>query len=456
MPRCRWTLWVASLLAARAAAAAVIPFHDVFARQSTCAPNHSQCQHDGFPDYFCCPSGQTCIPLAGNTTLLCCPKGSTCQVIEPVPCDLSLQNGERHPDAVIKTTVLGGTLKRCGGQCCPFGYSCNGNECVMDEDQNAVPIQTTRPTSTRRVEPPTATSSSAADPTNTPDESDETEESNDSEGVDSGDETSAPSDAENTSSGPPVAAIAGGVVAGVVVLLIAAVAAFLLLRKKGKLPDALGGKRGSDGGKGSKFSRSTSSFGNLISNPIVSEHSTFRTDFARGSPPQRSLSTKTAVGDPEQPDSVTGAVIDSKFNSPATGAIGQAYSTMPPIAAQMMGQQQQQQQQQPYQAYRPGTGAGGGGGGGGYAGGYGALDPPQTPSGQQHREPSSVSINVFADPNITPDRTPESSGGNRNGRYSTNTTFTQMLDSADLGGIARGESYVGYNPTTPPMPRRLL
>ncbi|KAL1837182.1 hypothetical protein VTJ49DRAFT_4173 [Mycothermus thermophilus] len=443
MRRCRLALWAASLLAAHAAATA-IPFRELFARQSTCAPDHSRCQHEGFPDYFCCPADQACIPLAGNTTLLCCPEGSTCEAIEPVPCDISLQDGERHPDTVIKTTALGGTLKRCGGQCCPFGYSCSGNECIIDEDQNAVPIETRRPTSTRRVEQPTATSSSAADPTSTPDESDETEDIEDSEGVDDGDEASESNDT-NASSGPPVAAIAGGVVAGVVVLLIAAAAAFFFLRKKGKLPGFLGGKRGSDSGKGPKLSRSTSSFGNLISNPIVSEHSTFRTDFARGSPPQPSLSA-TAVGD-QEPDSVTGALIDSNLNSPETGAIGQASSTMPPIAAQMMGRQQQQQQQQ-YQAYATGAG------GGGYAGGYGALDPPQTPRGQQYREPSSVSINVFADPNITPDRTPENNSGTKYGRYSTNTTFTQMLDSADLGGMARGESYIAYSPDVPPVPRR--
>lgn len=66
---------------------------------------------------------------------------------------------------------------------------------------------------------------------------------------------------------------------------------------------------------------------------------------------------------------------------------------------------------------------------------------PQTP--RQGREPSSVSINVFADPNITPDRTPET-GNDR--RYTDMTTFTRMLDSADLSGVARGEeTFVPYD-----------
>jgi hypothetical protein len=37
------------------------------------------------------------------------------------------------------------------------------------------------------------------------------------------------------------------------------------------------------------------------------------------------------------------------------------------------------------------------------------------------------------------------------------TTFTQMLDNADLGGMARGESYLPYGQNggqVPPMPQR--
>jgi hypothetical protein len=80
------------------------------------------------------------------------------------------------------------------------------------------------------------------------------------------------------------------------------------------------------------------------------------------------------------------------------------------------------------------------------------LMPPHTP--RQNREPSSVSINVFADPNITPDRTPES---NANRRYTHMTTFTQMLDSAGLDGVARGDPFLPYQPESEqgtPMPKR--
>ncbi len=402
-------------------------------QSSSCAPNYSQCKNANLPNYFCCPSGQKCIPLAGNTTLLCCPDGSDCQRIQPVPCDISLQDGEKNPDAVVKTTALGGTLSRCGGQCCPFGYSCDGKECVMDRNQNAVPIQTSTrkagPTSTisTRTGATSSTTSTSAppDPTNTSEPSTTSSASN---------------AAATTSSGPPVAAIAGGATAAAVVLIGAAVLAFIFLRKK---------KKKSEAGSPPKLSRSTSSFGNLISGPIMFENSAFRSDFAaRVSGPRD--------GDPvDDPASVTGAVLGSSVNTPDAAALA-----VPPAA--VLGQQQPDNtSQQAGIAY--------GGYGGLDASEYAAaqfvdmpyVDPdpdggllaPQTP--RQNREPSSVSINIFADPNITPDRTPES-GADR--RYSDMTTFTQMLDKADLGGIARGESYLpdGQNgaQATPPVPKR--
>ncbi|KAL2123230.1 hypothetical protein VTJ04DRAFT_3685 [Mycothermus thermophilus] len=497
MPKYQLSLWAASLLAAHAATSA-IPLHNLFTRQSTCAATFNRCQNDGFPDYFCCPAGQTCISLAGNTTLLCCPKG-TCEIIQPVPCDISLQDGERNPEAVIKTTALGGTMKRCAGQCCPFGYSCLDDECVKDKDQNAVPIQTAKPTSTstNRVEQPTATSSSSSSPvpTNAPGLSDGSEENEDGEDDNSSNNNNEPANSndgndaasEEASNNPsPAGVIAGGVIAGLAILLATIAGIYFILKKKSKLPAFLGGKKHDGSPKGPKFSRSTSSFGNLISNPIVAENSTFRSDFARGSPAQK-----------QDRDSV------SDISTEKNGlGVGGAVSL--PIAAQMMSttNRQQQQQGQQYRPYTPSpdsrtrTGTR-----------PGADSPsPQTPfpsgtttsssaNNDYYREPSSVSINVFADPsNLTPDpghhnhqrrgrpNTPPSpvsttssspgsgrGGGKYTSRYSTTTTFTQMLDRADLGGLARGESYLdGYGnngnspgrmnnvPPQPPMPRRLV
>jgi hypothetical protein len=413
--------------------------NELFMRQSSCAPNFSQCKNAGFPNYFCCPSGQRCLALAGNTTLLCCPEGSDCQRIEPLPCDISLQDGEKNPDAVVKTTALAGTLERCGTQCCPFGYSCKDGQCAMNQNQNAAPMQTNtaKPTATTTGAGTGATSDAGT--TQTADPTSPTNGGSTSTGV--------PEGATVESSGPPVAAIAGGVTAGLVLLIGAAVLAFIFLRRKKK-------KDESQSGTPPKLSRSTSSFGNLISAPIMQENA-FRSDFSRASPPREAL---------EDPASVTGALIDSSANSPESSGT----TTMPAVP--------------PPAALGPDRQSGGFayiGGGAGAAAGYGAIQPsqyaaqyansayvdmppyddpgsddgmlmvPQTP--RQHREPSSVSINVFADPNITPDRTPES---NVERRYSNMTSFTQMLDKADLGGMARGESYLAGSPQMPPMPRR--
>ncbi len=413
-------------LAAGLTAASAIPMNELFMRQSSCAANFIQCKNANFPNYFCCPSGQRCISLAGNTTLLCCPEGSDCQKIQPVPCDLSLQDGETNPDAVVKTTALGGTLGRCGGQCCPFGFSCDGKDCVMDSNQNAVPIQTRTgkaPTSTSSARTSatsgitsTTSSSTPANPTNSADPS----------------ATSGASDANTASSGPPTAAIAGGVVGGAIILLGLAALAFILTKKK---------KEKSAAGSPPKLSRSTSSFGNLISGPIMVDNGAIRSDFARVTPPRDPTNnpTNAPIQDPiDDPASVTGALLDSSANTPDPAALA-----VPAAAASRQ------------------SGLVFGGGGGGYGGldqpqfvempyvaepddGGGGL-APQTP--RQHREPSSVSINIFADPNITPDRTPES---NAERRYTNMTTFTQMLDRADLGGMARGGSYLD----TPPVPKR--
>lgn len=90
---------------------------------------------------FTCPVGDSCLLLAGNSTVLCCPAGSTCSKILPVTCDLSEQDGSAHPDAVIKTTVFDVSMTTCGdGNCCPFGYTCDSSsECQLLLDQSQLP-----------------------------------------------------------------------------------------------------------------------------------------------------------------------------------------------------------------------------------------------------------------------------------------------------------------------------
>ncbi|KAH6650200.1 hypothetical protein F5144DRAFT_636697 [Chaetomium tenue] len=422
MPKRHLALW-AALLAAVHTAASAVPIHELFARQSSCARNFDQCKNADFPDYFCCKNGETCIALAGNTTVLCCPEGADCLRIQPVPCDIALQDGEKNPDAVVKTTALGGTLARCGTQCCPFGYSCRDGQCARDQNQNAVPFQTKTvkpgPTSTGGAKTSaTGGASPTADPTDSAGGANATGDSSNNTG--------------DSSSGPPVAAIAGGAAAAAVVVIGAAIFAFIFLRKKQKKEEAAGS------GSPPKLSRSTSSFGNLISNPIMADNS-FRSDFARNPGP------RTPPQYPEDPDSVTGALIASAANTPEAGGM------------QAGGMQTGGMQNAGMLAVPAGTAPGPAAQIAPVYGGYGNLEQPQyvdmpyvnhdngllpqTP--RQHREPSSVSINVFADPNITPDRTPES---NADRRYTDVTTFSQMLDNADLGDMANGQGYLGYNP----------
>ncbi|KAL2183723.1 hypothetical protein L209DRAFT_693178 [Thermothelomyces heterothallicus CBS 203.75] len=430
MPKRRLALLAASIAAVHTAVASAISMDELFARQSSCLPNYFRCENAKFPDYFCCKGRETCIALAGDTTLLCCPEGSDCRRIRPVPCDLELQNGEANPDAVIKTTALGGTLARCGTQCCPFGYSCIDGQCAMDQNQNAVPIQTR----TKKPEPTTtgggatATSTDGANLTARPTESTEAPSA-----------TGEPSSNDETksSSGPPVAAIAGGVTAAAVVLIGAAALAFYFFWRKKE-------EEGQRKGRSPlKLSRSTSSFGNLISRPVMASNTASIDndyDFVRPSGPANHAQ------EPE-PDSVTGAVLGSSINSPESGA-------MPSVPAAAALGPESQQQQDNRAAY----------------GGYGQLEQsqyvdmpyadyessalaPQTPR-QINREPSSVSINVFADPNITPDRTPENNAARR---YSNMTSFTQMLDNAGMAGMDRGEPYLSYDRDggqAPPLSRR--
>ncbi|KAI1288738.1 hypothetical protein F5Y03DRAFT_379361 [Xylaria venustula] len=127
---------------------------------SQCASGWSLCPGAGLPNDFCCLSTETCLALAGNTTVLCCPNGADCSNIEAIPCDVGLQDPAKNPEAVIKTTALTATLPSCGDVCCPFGYSCGGNtNCIENEDQSQKPLAAVSSSSTVVSSSSTATES---------------------------------------------------------------------------------------------------------------------------------------------------------------------------------------------------------------------------------------------------------------------------------------------------------
>ncbi|KAK3394678.1 hypothetical protein B0H63DRAFT_54638 [Podospora didyma] len=410
MRRLRLPLQVAAL-AAICASASTIPASQLFERQSTCAePGFSQCKATNFPSFFCCPPNNTCTPLAGNTTLLCCPAGADCSIILPISCDLSQQDGEKHADAAVKTTALRGTMQSCDTGCCPFGYSCTSDKkCKMDSNQNAIPLQqqpTASSTSSASKAPTSSASGSSATVSTSVSSSPTT--SGTSTGPTNAQQTSGP--AATTSAepapvakGPPIAVIAGASAGGALAIIIGVFIACILLRRK---------KEPAEGPDALKLSRSTSSFGNFVTigPPIVTED-TVRTDFGRYPP-------RTEDG-----ESVNGNLMpNSTETSPAPRAPSAAYNKNPARQSSIA-----------YGYAPPGIGLP-------YADDGEDDLMPSTP--RPYREPSSVSINVFADPRqITPEGSPEN-----NRRYSHLTTFTQMMEEADLGGVARGRGYVPYRP----------
>lgn len=99
----------------------------------TCPSNFAQCGSPALPPDFCCPSTSTCISLDNASSAICCPAGHSCAFIEPITCDVQLQNAAAHPTNTVKTTRLNDQLPACGGLCCPFGYTCQSNStCALD------------------------------------------------------------------------------------------------------------------------------------------------------------------------------------------------------------------------------------------------------------------------------------------------------------------------------------
>ncbi|KAK3341449.1 hypothetical protein B0T25DRAFT_342496 [Lasiosphaeria hispida] len=436
MRRPRLAIRVAALAAILATtSASAIPLNDLFQRQSTCAANFSRCNVANFPSSFCCPTSQTCIALAGNTTLLCCPAGFNCAKIQPISCDISQQDAEKHPDSTVKTTALQGSLEKCGKLCCPFGYSCSGDECVKDKNQSAAPSgapsstaspstststsTSTRPASTSaatRVSSaaPTISTSSAAAATSTPSSTEtETETASPANTSPSSTSETAISETSTPSSGPPVAAIIGATAGAALLIIVAVVLVCCLLKRKKnkKQPDQAS----------LKLSRSTSSFGNIISNPIIAEGTTIRSDFNRV-PVIRTVNERGSLAASLMRASMSSSGSStSRKPSPRTNALRQSsvaygYGGPPPYGSP------------------------------GYPRGNTNLQPPPPPqTPRQDREPSSVSINVFADPfTLTPESASRAAGDPR--RHSSLTTFTQMMEEADLGSVRRGEAYVPYKP----------
>ena len=370
----------------------------LIARDATCAASGGIACPVGVPESFCCPTGNSCIALAGNTTALCCPGDpSTCATIRTIPCDVSLMNVAAFPSSNVKSTALTSRLPTCGQRCCPFGFSCNANQqCVMDKDQSSPPagaVAPGTPGSPATTLPPAATTPAT---TATP--------------FPLGAGTTSANQAPTTSAEPPadnnqtfnttgmIIGIIVGVIGG---LALAATLLFVCYRRRRHPRDSNARGSGLPGGneKGHRHNSSTSSFGNIISDPIP-QGPMSRTDFILKTPTSTGggrLSTMFQQRGGNSPDtSPTDARGGRQQTFPAPSTPERAYggsAAVPPIRAMRNS---------------------------GIAYKVGRAPQPVTPRLQ--REPSSESINVFADPSTV-------------GRDRRNTTFTDLMEEADLSGV---------------------
>ncbi|KAK1690649.1 hypothetical protein BDP55DRAFT_724266 [Colletotrichum godetiae] len=432
----------ATVLSILLASAHTASIPSVFERQNTCAAEGFTSCGNGLPGNFCCGTGKKCITLAGNTTVLCCPEGESCDRISPITCNINLQDPVAHPDASIKTTVLKGTLATCGDSCCPFGYSCNSlSQCTMDSDQTKAPEEAStpvpKPSSTATAAPSVIPTTIAASATPA-----ETNNNNND------------SDTDNKNGTFPTAIVIGSLCGLLVGVGLGVAALLFCARRRRRGPPPLNEKKRSGGGGGGpRPSTSTSSFGNFISEPIpITDNATVRTDFILKTPSTTHSRSRSGSGSVTSPAGYTPNKGHNRLSSTATTLahhpIGLARSDSAPRTP-------------------PGR-VGGGGGGVAGAGavppirgmrpnsGSRRLQPPNVPnplappkpgyiinnnSNQSHlqREPSSESISVFADPRTV---------GGRPG-VKRNTTFTDMMEEAELGDVRRGKPYVPYTPQMP-------
>ncbi|KAK8925091.1 hypothetical protein VCV18_005517 [Metarhizium anisopliae] len=366
------------------------PTPALFARDTCAASGRASCTSQGLSEGLCCPTSSNCVPLAGNTTVICCPSDSSCTKIQPITCDISEQDPTLHPDAPIKTTAHGAKLPTCGSNfCCPFGYTCSADSssCTKDSDQSKAPPGTT-PTLTPTAKPeatsPSTSTGQAAAATS----------------------TSASQEDNPSPLGAEKISIIGGAVGGGLALILLVGIIFLCVRSRSRKSP-----------KSPPFRE--------ISPPILNNQAG-RVDFIRKEehtpPPPKGPSfidrCSRFLGLPERQTQNAHSGIPNRFYSPnpslqssrlsrssltseddrnaRTGHVG---ARLPPIR-QMRGTHTQSRR-------------------------ISTLDT--------YDEPSRESINVFADPDTV------SNDGHRNHR---GTTFSDLMDQADMSGVHRNGGYV--------------
>ncbi|KAJ5774188.1 hypothetical protein N7457_009084 [Penicillium paradoxum] len=251
---------------------------DIFPRGSeACPSSYARCSSTKLPNDFCCPSDSTCISLDEASSAICCPAGKDCDYISPIVCDVQQQDTSLYPESQIKTTRLDDSLPKCGDACCPFGYSCQGNNtCSLNKKTSTTATITGSSSSTLPTSLST-TATSARDPptTITPVPSPSSEKSNNSTTF---------ADLETSCPSFPGEAIAAGFFPGAIFGAIAALLISLCFRRRARKnePEMQEGKSGPHWSQ-----RSSAGAPLSISNPIPQDDTSYRTDFLRSPPRAR-------------------------------------------------------------------------------------------------------------------------------------------------------------------------
>ncbi|KAJ0121160.1 hypothetical protein J7T55_008322 [Diaporthe amygdali] len=427
---------------------------ELFGRQdSTCGDSsYTQCSQAGLPDDFCCPADQVCIALAGQTTALCCPDANDCNAIKPIPCDISLQDKTLHPENVVMTNALTGTLPKCNGLCCPFGYSCDGTNCVINQDQNAKPFTTGAQSSTATA-PSTAKSSETVGVTTASQQSASATASATSSGSSEASATGTESESSSStassaaaasesgssssSNGPSAGLVAGGVVGGIAAAVFLGMLVWFFIKREAK--------RKNEAKTELPRSSRSSSFGNIINNPMTNslregcpviskpivDEGAMRSDFGRKVSPQAG-SFQDAEDDYEKEFGMSGdrpvsevdmSGLHSVPHSPPRITTPRAVSSMyavhdymdPHNSAYQAPLKMPSARQFGGQDNRVSVGAEG----------RDALGSPISDYGGQRvtRDPNGAYIDVFADSNV-PLTPPQTYAGDRM------TSFTDIMDES--------------------------
>ncbi len=446
-----------TILAILAASAHALPKDVVLAAAGSndvCPSKDLVACSSSLPSGFCCPQNVQCQALAGNTTALCCPNSSSCDRIQPIGCDVRLQDPKNHADAVVITSVFDVDLEACGKGCCPFGYTCDNSQCVLDKDQSKKPgADGKSTTATATSSSSTSSSASSAVTTTT------TPASSPSHTMTSATATPTSSDggaaAADHGMKSNTMSIIGGVAGGALVCLILVILAVLYLRRRKRTASASGAAQPekSTGYRAEPPSSTASAAtrGLNISEPIVQQESSYRTDFMLKSPSALS--------------SISNQPVNSRWSG--SGIAARARNLTPSRPPQPSGRHLSIPN--PFTSPNPstrstrresaGSSCDGGDDDHNLKTGHvvnGRLAPirgmrsskrvsRRTEPQHVRRDASEESINVFADENAVPPLQQQQQQRGRNVHDEAQnrmTTFSDLMEKAQLGDVNRGKRYV--------------